>query len=62
MVLQKAECELTDEMCDLRVQRQRISTRCNGYLEQLLQAAKMNGQLPRSLDNRLAAISIHAFI
>lgn len=56
------KCELTDEMCDLRLQRQRISIRCNGYLQELLDAAKASGRLHRDLDTNIAAISIHAFI
>lgn len=56
------KCELTDELCDVRHQRQRVSERWDKHLEDLFQGAKANGQLHQDLDTRMAAITTHAFI
>ncbi|MBD1550914.1 TetR family transcriptional regulator [Pseudomonas typographi] len=56
------KCEFTDEMCDLRRQRQEVSAECNERLEVSLRNAVNRGQLPADLDTRHAALSMHAFI
>ena len=55
-------CELTDEMSDLRQQRQTDSVECNGRIDQSLRNAIHRGQLPATLDTARAAICLHAYI
>lgn len=56
------KCEFTDEMCDLRRQRQSASLDCNLRIEESLRNAVQLGQLPRTLDITRAAICLHAYI
>lgn len=56
------KCEFTDEMCDLRRQRQDVSADCNDRIELSLRNAVNRGQLPVDLDTRHAALSVHAYI
>ncbi len=56
------KCEFTDEMCDLRRQRQVASVDCNGRIELALSNAIHREQLPKNLDARRAAIFLHAYI
>ena len=56
------KCEFTDEMCDLRRQRQVASVDCNSRIEVALNNAVHREQLPATLDTRRAAISLHAYI
>ena len=56
------KCEFTDEMCDLRRQRQVASTDCNSRIELALSNAIHRQQLPESLDTVRAAICLHAYI
>lgn len=56
------KCEFTDEMCDLRHQRQTVSIDCNIRIALALTNAVNRGQLPENLDTARAAISLHAFI
>lgn len=55
-------CELTDEMSDLRQQRQTDSVECNGRIDQSLRNAIQRKQLPATLDTARAAICLHAYI
>ncbi|UVM37570.1 efflux system transcriptional repressor EmhR [Pseudomonas sp. B21-017] len=56
------KCEFTDEMCDLRQQRQTVSLDCNVRIALALSNAVNRGQLPENLDAARAAISLHAYI
>ena len=56
------KCEFTDEMCDLRAQRQVAMVDCNNRIELALSNAIHRQQLPETLDVRRAAISLHAYI
>lgn len=56
------KCEFTDEMCDLRRQRQTASLDCNVRISLVLRNAVKRGQLPDNLDVVRAAISMHAYI
>jgi TetR/AcrR family acrAB operon transcriptional repressor len=56
------KCEFTDEMCDLRQQRQTVSLDCNVRIALALTNAVNRGQLPADLDAARAAISLHAYI
>ncbi|WP_338525944.1 TetR family transcriptional regulator [Pseudomonas batumici] len=56
------KCEFTDEMCDLRRQRQAASVDCNVKIGLTLRNAVARGQLPGDLDPARAAIAIHAYI
>lgn len=56
------KCEFTDEMCDLRQQRQAASLDCNVRIGLALRNAVNRGQLPADLDTVRAAISLHAYI
>ena len=56
------KCEFTDEMCDLRRQRQAASLDCNSRIELALNNAIHRQQLPPTLDVRRAAICLHAYI
>lgn len=55
-------CELTDEMSDLRQQRQTDNVECNGRIDQSLRNAVQRQQLPATLDTARAAICLHAYI
>ena len=56
------KCELTDEMCDFRRQRQVASVECNSRIELALSNAINRQQLPAALDVPRAAICLHAYI
>lgn len=56
------KCEFTDEMCDLRRQRQTASLDCNGRIELSLRNAVHRGQLPENLNTVRAAVCLHAYI
>ncbi|NWB94685.1 TetR family transcriptional regulator [Pseudomonas gingeri] len=56
------KCEFTDEMCDLRRQRQAASVDCNLKIGLTLRNAVARGQLPEQLDPARAAVAIHAYI
>lgn len=56
------KCEFTDEMCDMRQQRQEVSSDCNLRIEQTLRNAINRGQLPGDLDTRFATLSLHALV
>ena len=56
------KCEFTDEMCDLRAQRQVAMLDCNSRIELALSNAIHRQQLPETLDVRRAAICLHAYI
>ncbi|KAA0943395.1 MULTISPECIES: efflux system transcriptional repressor EmhR [unclassified Pseudomonas] len=56
------KCEFTDEMCDLRRQRQTASLECNLCIGLALRNAVHRGQLPENLDTVRAAVCMHAYI
>lgn len=56
------KCEFTDEMCDLRRQRQVAMVDCNSRIELTLNNAIHRNQLPNNLDASRAAICLHAYI
>lgn len=56
------KCEFTNEMCDLRRQRQAASLDCNKRIEATLANAVLKAQLPNNLDTVRAAIALRAFI
>jgi TetR/AcrR family acrAB operon transcriptional repressor len=56
------KCEFTDEMCDLRRQRQMASLECSGRIELSLRNAVHRGQLPEKLNTGRAAVCLHAYI
>ncbi|MGV8917359.1 MAG: TetR family transcriptional regulator [Pseudomonas sp.] len=56
------KCEFTDEMCDMRRQRQIVSLDCNDRIALALSNAVRRGQMPANLDTVRAAICLHAYI
>jgi TetR/AcrR family acrAB operon transcriptional repressor len=54
--------EFTDEMCDMRRQRQIISLDCNERIALTLSNAVRQGQLPTDLNPVRGAICLHAYI
>jgi TetR/AcrR family acrAB operon transcriptional repressor len=54
--------EFTDEMCDMRRQRQIISLDCNERIALTLSNAVRQGQLPAELNPVRGAICLHAYI
>jgi TetR/AcrR family acrAB operon transcriptional repressor len=56
------KCEFTDEMCDMRRQRQTAALDCNDRIGLTLSNAVRKGQLPANLDVIRASICLHAFI
>jgi TetR/AcrR family transcriptional regulator, acrAB operon repressor len=56
------KCEFTDEMCDMRRQRQTAALECNDRIGLALSNAVRQGQLPANLDVVRAAICLHGFI
>ena len=56
------KCEFTDEMCDMRRQRQTHTLECNLRIGLTLRNAVHRGQLPATLDTTRGAVCIHAFI
>jgi TetR/AcrR family acrAB operon transcriptional repressor len=56
------KCEFTDEMCDMRRQRQTAALECNDRIGLALSNAVRKGQLPAGLDVIRATVCLHAFI
>jgi TetR/AcrR family acrAB operon transcriptional repressor len=56
------KCEFTDEMCDLRLQRQAAARECNDRIGISLANAVRKGQLPATLNTVRASICLHAYI
>lgn len=56
------KCEFTDEMCDMRRQRQTVARDCNDRIGLALSNAVHKGQLPASLDIVRASICLHGYI
>ncbi|NBA94729.1 TetR family transcriptional regulator [Pseudomonas sp. R5(2019)] len=56
------KCEFTDEMCDLRRQRQVATLDCNVRIELSLRNAVNRGQLPHDLDTARATLTLHAYV
>jgi len=56
------KCEFTDEMCDIRRQRQAASVDCNVRIDLCLRNAVNRGQLPDNLNTANAAVVLHAYI
>ncbi|MCS3466496.1 TetR/AcrR family acrAB operon transcriptional repressor [Pseudomonas sp. JUb42] len=56
------KCEFTDEMCDLRRQRQAALLEGNCRIGLALSNAVRKGQLPASLNTARASICLHAYI
>jgi TetR/AcrR family acrAB operon transcriptional repressor len=56
------KCEFTDEMCDLRRQRQIAARECNDRIGTTLANAVRKGQLPATLNTVRASICLHAYI
>lgn len=54
--------DFTDEVCDLRRQRQLLSLECDERIAKTLTNAVRQGQLPKDLDTGRAAISLHAYL
>ena len=56
------KCEFTDEMCDMRRQRQTHTLECNLRIGLTLRNAVNRGQLPENLDTVRGAVCLHAYI
>ncbi|MGV8861395.1 MAG: TetR family transcriptional regulator [Pseudomonas sp.] len=56
------KCEFTDEMCDMRRQRQAAALDCNDRIGLALNNAVRKGQLPADLNTARASICLHAYI
>lgn len=56
------KCEFTDEMCDMRRQRQTHSLECNLRIVLTLRNAVHRGQLPENLDTARGAVCIYGYI
>ncbi|MGX1123514.1 TetR family transcriptional regulator [Pseudomonas sp. HLS-6 TE3448] len=56
------KCEFTDDMCDIRQQRQNSTIDCHAHITLSLANAIRRGQLPADVDPERAAIAIHAYI
>ncbi|MEB0094315.1 TetR family transcriptional regulator [Pseudomonas sp. CCI4.2] len=56
------KCEFTDEMCDLRRQRQIAALDCNDRIGLALANAVRKGQMPATLNTVRASICLHAYI
>lgn len=56
------KCEFTDEMCDMRRQRQVAALDCNDRIGLALSNAVRKGQLPAGLNTARASICLHAYI
>ena len=56
------KCEFTDEMCDIRRQRQVAALDCNDRIGLALSNAVRRGQLPADLNTARASICLHAYI
>ncbi|WP_296250414.1 TetR family transcriptional regulator [Pseudomonas sp. UBA4194] len=56
------KCEFTDEMCDMRQQRQLAILDCNVRIDLSLSNAVKRGQLPADLNTFRAATALYAYI
>lgn len=56
------KCEFTDEMCDMRRQRQIAALDCNDRIGLALSNAVRKGQLPATLNTVRASICLHGYI
>ncbi|AIZ33852.1 TetR family transcriptional regulator [Pseudomonas sp. K1(2024)] len=56
------KCEFTDEMCEIRQQRQQAVAECHDGISRTLANAARRGQLPVDLDTERAAIAMFAYI
>ncbi|MBJ9976875.1 TetR family transcriptional regulator [Pseudomonas sp. S75] len=56
------KCEFTDEMCEIREQRQGAVVECHEGIARTLANASRRGQLPGDLDTERAAVAIYAYI
>ncbi|MDY7561735.1 TetR family transcriptional regulator [Pseudomonas sp. 10B1] len=56
------KCEFTDEMCDLRRQRQIAALECNDRMGLALTNAVRKGQMPAALNTVRASICLHAYV
>lgn len=56
------KCEFTDELCDLRQQRQAANLNCSVRIELSLSNAVRRGQLPATLNLKRAAGCLQAYI
>ncbi|MGE8408007.1 MAG: TetR family transcriptional regulator [Pseudomonas sp.] len=56
------KCEFTDEMCEIRLQRQSATIDCHERISLVLGNAIKRGQLPADLDAERAAVAMFAYI
>ena len=56
------KCEFVDEMDEMRIRMATARSGCLSDIENALRAAKRKGQLPKSANQRRAAIGLHALI
>lgn len=56
------KCEFTDDMCEIRQQRQQAVLDCHQGIAIALTNAVRKGQLPKGLDTERAAIVLYAYI
>ncbi|MGH8383330.1 TetR family transcriptional regulator [Pseudomonas sp.] len=56
------KCEFTDDMCEIRQQRQTSTLECHAHIALSLGNAVKRGQLPADVDPERAALAIYAYI
>lgn len=56
------KCEFTDDMCEIRQQRQTSTVECHIHIALSLGNAVKRGQLPADVDPDRAAVAIYAYI
>jgi len=56
------KCEFTDDMCEIRQQRQHSTVDCHAHIALSLGNAVKRGQLPDNVDPERAALAIYAYI
>ncbi|QBF28264.1 TetR family transcriptional regulator [Pseudomonas tructae] len=56
------KCEFTDDMCEIRQQRQASTVDCHAHIALSLGNAVKRGQLPADVDPDRAALAIYAYI
>ncbi|CAK9887747.1 MULTISPECIES: TetR family transcriptional regulator [Pseudomonas] len=56
------KCEFTDDMCEIRQQRQASTIECHAHIALSLGNAVKRGQLPADVDPERAALAIYAYI
>ncbi|CAM4113865.1 HTH-type transcriptional regulator TtgR [compost metagenome] len=56
------KCEFTDDMCEIRQQRQSSTIECHAHIALSLGNAVKRGQLPADVDPERAALAIYAYI